>query len=177
MNQPGGWAYSIMFFMEAQAWIQQTAGLMPAAESYRGRAGDGGGGHHDSRTGGQELESDPADVLLPQSATGSSVWRARWHDSGGVFGTPLNATLSAPPYLVAKTDYAANGGTVGFNEMDPFSGGGEFPNECKHQRSFLRRLQSPPPPPSSDAYLPMVLGNLSQTLGPGAGKPSPGLLL
>ena len=27
MNQPGSWAYSIMFYMEAQAWIQQTAGL------------------------------------------------------------------------------------------------------------------------------------------------------
>ncbi len=26
-NQPGGWAYSIMFFMEAQTWINQTAGI------------------------------------------------------------------------------------------------------------------------------------------------------
>ena len=38
--------------------------------------------------------------------------------TGTGFAPPKNATpITAAPYLVAKTDYAGNGGTVGFNEM------------------------------------------------------------
>ena len=77
-NQPGSWAYSIMFYMEAQAWIQQTAGLPIAGPNGKvggSRPGAGSRRAHDPRTGGQKLASDPTNVLLSQSATGRSVWR------------------------------------------------------------------------------------------------------
>ena len=74
MNQPGGWAYSVMFFMEGLTQLQQTAGMSWPAKIAARRLGRGG-----RSKSGAESDRDPTDVLLSQPATG---WTLRFPGRG-----------------------------------------------------------------------------------------------
>ena len=114
-GQPGSWCYSIMFFMEAQAWIQQTAGLpfngtsTPLNKFNQGATVMGCGPNPALNVNAiQPMFYCPS--RRPYGLYGGL-------DNGGTgFWAPVNATPTYPATnaLTAKTDYAANGGTVGF---------------------------------------------------------------
>ena len=105
-----------MFFMEASDEIQQTAGLtLRRATNSTMRHDDRHWSHHDATTGGPESERDPTDVLLSEPAIGCSLSLPGRPEGRPSFGGGGANFGSYPPYMVAKTDYAANGGSVGFN--------------------------------------------------------------
>lgn len=99
-NQPGGWAYSVMFFMEGQTQILQTSGEPWAKKVAMGAMIEGAGPN------GTEYSSAVQPVFYCPSRRPYGLY------PGGL--PAVNSRPFFPPNLVAKTDYAANGGTVGF---------------------------------------------------------------
>jgi prepilin-type N-terminal cleavage/methylation domain-containing protein/prepilin-type processing-associated H-X9-DG protein len=106
-SQPGSWPYSIMFFMEAQANIEQSSGL-----SFTGAAPN-------KLSMGAVVVSGPGAVQplfncpSRRSAAAYPIPTADAPYPGGSAGG-TNVGAIAAPYLVAKTDYAGNGGSVGY---------------------------------------------------------------
>jgi prepilin-type N-terminal cleavage/methylation domain-containing protein/prepilin-type processing-associated H-X9-DG protein len=115
-NQPGSWAYSCMFFMEAQAWIQQTSGL-PF------NSGTGGKFQQGAQVLGAGLNTaqDPLAVqpMFYCPSRRPAALYGGLDPTGSAMAAPRNGTPLSSPYLTAKTDYAGNGGTVGFNRAVP----------------------------------------------------------
>ena len=112
MNQPGGWAYSIMFFMEANTNIMQSAGL-----PYTGGVGGmnktnmnaiiiGAGSTVLTQLNGQNQQAVQPIFYCP-SRRPVGVYPGNAQDQQNVSGAATGN--------VAKTDYAANGGSIGFN--------------------------------------------------------------
>ena len=107
-KQPGGWAYSIMFFLEANNQIQQASNLSMEEKVILGATLVGAGPNEvDNRHAIQPVfycpSRRPADLYPFPAAIANP----------GAGGTNYGPTY--PPYTVAKSDYAANGGTIGFN--------------------------------------------------------------
>ncbi len=126
-NQPGGWAYSIMFFMDAATVIEQTAGLplktgTPNKVTMGATVIGAGPNAAQNQASIQPMFYCPsrrpvalypyADSLVPG-----------YSGSGGANWSPLNT-----PYTVAKSDYAANGGTYGLLDNPLVNGGGGVGN-------------------------------------------------
>ena len=117
-GQPGSWCYSIMFFMEAQAWIQQTAGLpfngtsTPLNKFNQGATVMGCGPN-----AAQNLNAVQPMFYCPSRRPYGLY--GGLDATGNGFAVPVNATptypTGKPNPQSAKTDYAGNGGTVGFN--------------------------------------------------------------
>ncbi len=107
-RQPGGWAYSILFFMEGGANLQQLSDHSLEEKVALGATLVGAGPNADeNRRAVQtvfycpsrrpaELYPFPAAIVKP-----------------GAGGTNWGPTY--PPYKAAKGDYAANGGAIAFN--------------------------------------------------------------
>jgi prepilin-type N-terminal cleavage/methylation domain-containing protein/prepilin-type processing-associated H-X9-DG protein len=96
-GQPGGWAYSILFFMEGQANIMQASGQ-----------GDGVV-NSPQRLAAQLLVVSGPSAVQPMFYCPSRRPAALYPGSVGMnVGQPT-------PTMVAKMDYAANGGTIGFD--------------------------------------------------------------
>jgi prepilin-type N-terminal cleavage/methylation domain-containing protein/prepilin-type processing-associated H-X9-DG protein len=96
-NQPGGWAYSLMFFNDGLANIQQASGFPPTAAGWA------------ARQAAQALVAGGPNAVQPMFTCPSR--RPPGLYLGGA--PPNNSTLSGAAG-VAKTDYAANGGSVGY---------------------------------------------------------------
>jgi prepilin-type N-terminal cleavage/methylation domain-containing protein/prepilin-type processing-associated H-X9-DG protein len=138
-DQPGSWAYSIMFFMEAQAWIQQTSGL-PFATGTPAAPG--------KFLQGATVMGAGANPALNQNAIQPMFYCPSRRPAalyGGMAVTangespPKNAQPLTAPYLTAKTDYAGNGGTVGFNENAQRNGNdGDLPNDADTDNTPLQ---------------------------------------
>jgi prepilin-type N-terminal cleavage/methylation domain-containing protein/prepilin-type processing-associated H-X9-DG protein len=118
-NQPGSWPYSIMSFMEQGAILQQASGY-----KY--------GGTPDKKAMNAIIVSTPQPAFYcpsrrpvagyPQHA-GNGPWQ------NVTLPGALSATqpsLTATGVLVAKSDYAGNGGDTGFNSNNP---GQNMPND------------------------------------------------
>jgi prepilin-type N-terminal cleavage/methylation domain-containing protein/prepilin-type processing-associated H-X9-DG protein len=102
-NQPGGWAYSLMFFTDGLTNIQQTSGL-----SFSGPSPN-------KFDMGLAVISGPNAVqpmfMCPTRRT-ATLYPLSY---GNVTGEPSsNYASPSPSNLVAKTDYAGNGGDTGF---------------------------------------------------------------
>ncbi len=125
-NQPGSWAYSIMFFMEAAKNIQQSSGLPWSGPGPNGvtkgqmnatMMGCGGTGALTPQQAAQNQNAVQPMFYCPSRRPAALYY-------GSVEGNiSPNASLAIPPpsgsgnpwYPMAKTDYAGNGGSVGFN--------------------------------------------------------------
>jgi prepilin-type processing-associated H-X9-DG protein len=99
-NQPGGWAYSCMFFMEGNAQISQISGQPWAKKVALGATIEGAG----PNTG------MGSNAVQPMFYCPTRRWPGLY--PGGV--PAINSRPFFSPNLIAKTDYAANGGTIGF---------------------------------------------------------------
>ncbi len=116
-NQPGGWAYSCMFYMEGAKNIQQASGYpytgngpggISRAQMYATIIGCGANAAQ-NQNAIQPMFYCPSRrpaALYPGSAEGTSP---------GQPGITTGVTYDTTFYPVAKTDYAGNGGSLGFN--------------------------------------------------------------
>jgi prepilin-type processing-associated H-X9-DG protein len=112
-NQPGGWAYSIMFFTEGLNQISQPSGQPWERKAAMGAAVEGAG-------------PDPAENL--RAVPWMFYCPSRRSPALYPAGLPaINSRPFFPPNLVAKTDYAANGGSVGF--LQAIGHGNRGPND------------------------------------------------
>ncbi len=121
-NQPGGWAYSIMFFMESASQIQLTSGLTWANKLLVAPSVIGCGN-----------PSSPQQAALNQSAVQpmfycpsrrpAALYLGSAQGNTNNVGQSYGGVVTGPSsgwgtmYPVAKTDYAANGGTEGMNQF------------------------------------------------------------
>jgi prepilin-type N-terminal cleavage/methylation domain-containing protein/prepilin-type processing-associated H-X9-DG protein len=101
--QPGGWQYSIMFFTDAMANIQQTAGLPFNT------------GTPNKMTMGAVVQGSGPNVAQNQQAIQPMFYCPSRRPAGLYPGghSLWNSTWTTT--TTAKGDYAANGGTVGFS--------------------------------------------------------------
>ena len=132
-NQPGSWAYSIMFYMEVQAWIQQTAGLPIAGPNGKVALWPRCRERGDLTTPGQaakNLQAIQPMFYCPSRRPAALYGGMDPNNGGGTWAVPKNGPFTNP-ILTAKTDYAGNGGSVGFNEMANQPGlDTNLPNDC-----------------------------------------------
>ncbi len=111
-HQPGGWQYSIMFFMESAAQLQQASDLTDAEKIALGATIVGAGPDPaKNQYAIQPIFYCPSRRPAALYPYGESLVPG-YSGDGGTNWTPL-----FKPYLMAKGDYAANGGTIGFNSL------------------------------------------------------------
>jgi prepilin-type N-terminal cleavage/methylation domain-containing protein/prepilin-type processing-associated H-X9-DG protein len=103
-GQPGGWAYSILFFMEGQANIMQASGVANGVLNVA------------PKTTLQGLVISGPNAVQPMFYCPSRRPAALYPGGGGNYAAAAPVTAANPTgAYTAKTDYAANGGSVGFN--------------------------------------------------------------
>ena len=109
MNQPGSWAYSIMFFMEANTNIMQSAGL----------PWTGGVGGMNKQNMNAVIIGAGSTVLTKLNAQNQQAVQPIFYcpsrRPSGLYPGSTERAANAATNLVAKSDYAANGGSIGFN--------------------------------------------------------------
>ncbi len=118
-NQPGGWAYSIMFFMEAIAQIQQTSGLSFSTGVTPNKLSMGGYVVGAGQNGANPNAIQP--MFYCPSRRSPQLIPIPVNIANGT-GPGVNF-YQYTPYRVAKSDYAANGGSVGWVGNCPVTGG------------------------------------------------------
>lgn len=92
-RQPGGWAYNILPYVEQEAMHKLGAGLSGAAK----------------KTALRQRVETPMEVLLCPSRRSVRAYPFVDYNSGGTGGVAINYDK---PTNVARTDYAANGGSL-----------------------------------------------------------------
>ncbi len=112
-SQPGSWAYSIMFFMEAARQIQITSGLpYQGAQGTQTKQGMGAAVIGASTNAVQNLNAVQPMFYCPSRRSAALYGGfGGGQTSSGYANAPCNPTGS----MVAKTDYAGNGGSLGFS--------------------------------------------------------------
>ena len=112
VNQPGSWAYSIMFFMEANTNIMQSAGL-----PWTG--GVGGMNKQNMNAiiigAGSTVIAGTNGLNQPNPAAVQPIFYCPSLRPAGLYPGTTGGATNAATNLVAKTDYAANGGSIGFD--------------------------------------------------------------
>ena len=117
MNQPGGWAYSIMFFMEGNTNVMQSAGLPWSGGTNNLNMQNmnaiiiGAGSTVLTQLNGQTSQAVQPIFYCPTRRP-MGLYPGSIEGAGSPVSTTTNGTTWG---MVAKSDYAANGGSVGFN--------------------------------------------------------------
>jgi prepilin-type processing-associated H-X9-DG protein len=107
-NQPGGWAYSCLFYLESDAQIRRSADLSMEEKVALGATVVGAGPNaSDNQAAVQPMFYCPSRRQIGLYPFAAAIAKP------GAGGTNYGPTY--PPYTAAKSDYAANGGTIAFN--------------------------------------------------------------
>ncbi len=136
-SQPGGWAYSIMFFMESAAQIQQTSGMTWANKLAMAPSVIGCGNPTIPQQAALNQSAVQPMFYCPSRRTAALYPGAAGgvvNNVGQSYGAIASQQWGGTFYPVAKTDYAGNGGSMGFNEFFKQPGnGGNLANDNNTQ--------------------------------------------